>query len=402
MRVLFAGQTGVQKGQVIERLASHARAQNKVPDDPEMAERFALCLSVEDEIRRDGDFTGFLNQYSERAQSDRWRVAFERILKRIQGRQPQHVLLSLHTVFQRHSRYFSPVDWKLLREFGPDVVVTLIDDLQSIAYRVRSREEEAPSASYFRLREIAAWRSAEILFADTLASHLLREKRLDNLVVAVKHPCATVYGLLFEPQRLRVYASFPITTTRAEPDSRAEIDAFRKALHERFVVFDPLTIDEKILELAFREQFGEDAATTPAQLAGKCVKIDEGSRWPIDAGNALCCDADGTYPMELDAADVREVVADVNNQIRWRDYRLISTAHCVAAYRPCRKGALSGGVQAELHYANVAAGVPTFVVFPREDGDPQESPFSDAGKICGTVEEIVDALEKHQRARNSE
>ena len=394
MRVVFAGQTGVQKGEAIAKLARYACEQSGVPT--EMASQYVSHVSVEEELKKDGDFTGFLNTYNDKAQSDRWLAAFDRVLQSIEQLKPKHVFLSMHAVFQRHSRFFSPVSWDKLREFRPDLFVTLIDDIQSIWRRVTWREEKSPTASYFRLREIATWRSAEILFTDTLAQHLVPGVALHNRVVAVKHPCPMLHRLLFDPHRLVVYASFPITSTRVDDGKRAEVDSFRSALHGDFTVFDPLTIDEKPLELALREQFPEWAADPRFPLAGKTVKLEEVHRWPIDSSQSTSCDAPGAYPMELDAVEVREVAADVNNQIRLRDYRLISQASCVAAYRPMYGGEFSGGVHAELNYAANVAQIPTFLVFPDMDGDPNSSPFSDMGKVCADTAALLEALGKHQ------
>jgi len=41
------------------------------------------------------------------------------------------------------------VEWELIKDFRPDIFVTLIDDIYSIWMRINFRNETWPSGSYF-------------------------------------------------------------------------------------------------------------------------------------------------------------------------------------------------------------------------------------------------------------
>jgi hypothetical protein len=57
----------------------------------------------------------------------------------------------------------------------------------------------------------------------------------------------TMFRLLCRPEMRKVYPSFPMSHVVDMPDVLAEIDAFRAALAEHFITFDPGDVDEKLL-----------------------------------------------------------------------------------------------------------------------------------------------------------
>jgi len=387
MRVIFTGQTGINcDSEVLKNLGLFCKKMN---DPIEGLKLYSLNEELES---LDIDMISFLDSQNPKTQADIWKKAFNQILSKLKDEDPKHAFLSIHHIFYRYSSFFSPVEWDLIKEFQPDIFITLIDDLYSIWKRIKSRNEESPSESHFCLRELSSWRSAEILMTDLLAKSLSSSKKIiRNYVVAVKHPAQMLHGLIFKPEKLIVYTAFPITSTRKVPEKVDEINSFRMKLHEKFIVFDPITIDEDILRILLEKQPPKRKET---------LLVGEKDRWPIPHGWSLCKDVD--YPIELEANDALEVVQDLKDHIMLRDYRLIEQADCLAGYRPYYERQRSLGVFAEMTYArDVAYKRRFFVHFPDKDGEPKDSPFASSGVPFATVENLIKALRNIEKNKKN-
>ena len=367
--------------------------------------KIIAVYSVEDEIKKQVEsFPEFLDSADERSQRILWEKSFQKILREVKVLKPKYSFLSMHATFFRRNRFFSLLDPDLIKSFKPDIFVTLIEDLFLIWRRVVRREkEEAPTASYFRLRDIASWRSVEILITDLLSNFLLQRAKKEikntNYVVAVKHPLMMFYGLLFQPNILKVYSSFPITKPRSDPAERAPIDAFRMRLHEKYTVFDPLTIDEKIMEILLDKYYPKDEKTKARSLnPSDELTIAKTDRWPLPSGFSLVEDEQDDYPIVLNAMEVQEVVQDVHENIETRDFRLIDQVQCLAAWRPYYEHRTHEGVSGEINYARNNANIPRHLYFPAEDGNPEESPFAAKGVPHLDLSKLYEALDKIQKS----
>ena len=332
MRVIFTGQTGINRSkEILKNLALFALKTEGCPEDlnSSKSQEHLMIYSLNEELKNLGiNIISFLDDQNPIAKADVWKRAFNNILSRIKDEKPKHTFLSMHHIFYRYSSFFSPVDWDLIKDFQPDIFITLIDDIFSIWKRINSRDKKSPSGSYFRLRELASWRSAEILMTDFLAKCLFPGKSIKNYVVAAKHPTQMLYRLLFEPEKLLVYVAFPITSTRKDSKKVDEINKFRMELHEKFTVFDPVTIDEDVLRILLNNK-----------QPGKNLLIRKNDRWPIPNNWSLCEDVN--YPIKLKADEAREVVKDIRDHIMLRDFRLIDQVDYFAGYRPNYKGGRS-------------------------------------------------------------
>jgi adenylate kinase len=198
---------------------------------------------------------------------------------------------------------------------------------------------------------------------------------------------------------MRIYASYPISRTRDFPEKRKEIDEHRSNLHKRFIVFDPVSIDERLLR--FKYEKWQQSHQRPKRL-----DLSREDRWPVPSEhfnyNLL---SDGIeYPEiieGIDPAEVNEIVfsqlgsADVDGQIVWRDYHLIDQAHCVAAYRPSYEGDYASGVNAEILYASLVGDTHTYQYVPIEDGSSH--PFQHTGTATTDYNQFLNLLESHQR-----
>lgn len=137
-----------------------------------------------------------------------------------------------------------------------------------------------------------------------------------------------MYRLMFEPHRKRVYPSFPMTHVLDMPETLAEINAFRTALADYFITFDPGDLDEK------RLLFDAGAATQRGELT-----------FPIRVNGR---------ELTLKASDVTQVAADIDGQIYARDFKLIDQSDMIVSFIPAMpngKPALSSGVERELQHA---------------------------------------------------
>jgi len=381
VRVIFTGTTGVRKldaiGQVIDEVLSSA---GKPPDHNNVDSlRFIRYFDFEQELSKlfDVPLWTYLMGVHEKTQREMWDKTFNSIMKTIAKEKPKHVFIGLHATFFQSSRFFSVLNQDKIRRFKPDLFVTLIDDTYAVWKRIVTKSESGVDRgkSYLRLRDILSWRAVELLVTDLIANRL--QKR--NFMVAVKHPARMLFDLVFNPRKLFVYASYPISKTRNDKKIREEIDKFRYKLHEDYVVFDPLTIDEKIMGLAAEGQ------------SGKRVDLRKESRWPLPGGWSMVYDDDLTFPLSLIKGEISEVERDIEDYIEARDYRLVSQADALIAYRPYYGGEFHRGVNSEIHFATNAMKERYFYT-PNEDDKKKKSPFKDKGRTFDNLNEMYDTL----------
>lgn len=393
LRVLFAGHTGLGKtSHVLPRLRQYVYSQDSAwqnttsSADRDLREKeLAQQFDAEDQLKL---MHTFLN-LGWRGQRDAWLRSVRQAIQDCNEAEPspRFAFLSLHLSYQWHSGFFSPLSWgsvdhqsltsaiDLIREeFRPDYCICLIDDIQAV-------QERLAAEIHLRLRELLTWRNVELLLTDLLAHEtILRPGRQRWLVefpfeysslFAIRHPPEALYRFLVEPSCPRLYASFPISRTRGTAEYRAEIDRFRNGLHERFAVFDPLTIDERPL-LALLGEPNDGVVVLNAE-----------DRWPIPAERTLCGEGPKAYG-HLRADEIREITtrassmtkSELDRTIEARDFRLIDQADALVVYRPLfLRGELSGGTRAEMVYAQ-RSGKPVFLVHDRDlDGEINPETF---------------------------
>jgi len=405
MRVVFTGQTGTEKSGVIQRLREHSLRKLGLSAgcDSEAAKRLIASYSIEQTITPERDyFIKYLGYDSEAFQRDKWSQAMRHILDGIEAQKPEHCFLQMHSVYYRKGWYFNLIDPDLIREFHPDLFISLIDDSFNMWKRVVVRDQNRHDMSYLRLRDIYVWRSVEVMMTDLLAREMvsrktgegavIRPERPSSYIVAVKHPVGMLHNLLFESEtRLTVYFSVPITNIRNEKGNVTEVNDAIARLGEKFTLFSPLAIDERIL-LNFLARDGRESSGT------LCVQA--GDRWPLVPGETYL-QADvlpEDYPIVLDRAEVAEIATEIDQQIRRRDYRLIDDCDCVIVYRPNWGGRLSRGVTAEVLYASQHSGkvIPIHAFSPVSDTEAaRESPFDpDQAIVHQSLDSLIDGVSK--------
>lgn len=145
-----------------------------------------------------------------------------------------------------------------------------------------------------------------------------------------------------------------MTRTRNIKKRKEEIDNFRYALHEKFSVFDPVTIDDRVLQNPF-----ESEKKRQEVRGKKWYTVRPRERWYIPAEKTLCGEDTKGIP-KISIHDMREVAVPahsgeksaIDRQITTRDLRLIDQADVIVIYRPQYGGkGWSGGTLVESNYA---------------------------------------------------
>ena len=236
MRALLAGISGVNKDIVVANLLDRLCANGDISAspgadaylDPQIGPdpRELLSASVEDVFARQGDdLASTLAAFRPRYQLDAWQRAGLAIAEQMEDLDPRHSLLATHLTYYTSGRQFSLIDIPTIRRWRPDCIITLVDDMLDIRAALARRDTEQHTNFRLRLREILAWRSAEIAMADLLARNLYERRMIPHYVVSVKHPAEMLYRLIFHRRRFPVvYSSFPITAIRHEAGRRASVD----------------------------------------------------------------------------------------------------------------------------------------------------------------------------------
>ena len=376
MRALLAGISGVNKDAVVANLVDRLNAHGDIggphsvsPSPHPSAEpdpRELVAASVEDVFAQQGDdLASTLAAFRPRYQLGAWQRAGQAIAEQMEDLDPRHSLLATHLTYYTSGRQFSLIDIPTIRRWRPDCIITLVDDMLDIRAALARRDAEQHTNFQLRLREILAWRSAEIAMADLLARNLYERRTIPHYVVGVKHPAEMLYRLIFHRRRFPVvYSSFPITAIRYDGDRRASVDAIRAELHRRFIVFDPLTLDEGTPQV-----FDKAQAAYADGVSEITITADE-ARWPMDNAGTLKDGLSSAFPMNLDPREALEVWDDMENQVRHRDLTMVEQAQCVAAYRITMGGRLSTGMYSELMYASHTAepSRPVLMYADPEDG----------------------------------
>ena len=254
------------------------------------------------------------------------------------------LIVNTHATFRWKHGLFHAYDHHQMRELDADLYITLVDNVDAVHERLE-REHETRHT----LKDILVWREEEIVVTEAMAEAIAGYGHA--YVLSRSSPrinAQTMYRLMFEPQRRRVYPSFPMTHVIDMPDILGEIERFRDALAEHFIIFDPADLDEKRLlyEAGEATKRGEDHVLL--QVNGR--------------------------PLRLNVGDITRIARDIDAQIYARDFKLIDQSDMIVSYIPELPGgrpALSSGVERELQHAFEST-KEVYVVW-RPDHEP--SPF---------------------------
>jgi adenylate kinase len=314
MRAIVTGQVGVDKGPFLE--AVKAQALSRGHD-------LQVCHVGQMMYKEAPDVPAgrILNLPITRLNTLR-RAVFKEIQRFAD--QHEHVLINTHATFRWRHGLFAAFDFDQLKTFNADLYITMLDNAESVHQRLL-RDHDIDHS----LKDIMVWREEELLATEIIANitrgygHFFMVSRGRNVPTV-----ETIYRLIFEPRKRKVYLSFPMSHVMDLPETLAEIEAFKKTINEHFICFDPADVDEFVLHKLAVDAMAQGATTIQVQGA-------EG-------------------PMTLKTQDVAQISGDILGQIYARDFKMIDQSDMIVSLvpeLPNGKPALSSGVERELHHA---------------------------------------------------
>lgn len=284
------------------------------------------------------------------------------VFKDILAEVDQHptVIVNTHASFRWKHGLFPAFDHDQMLALDADVYITLVDNVDAVHERL-TRDFDLPH----NLKDILVWREEEILATEVLASAVRGHGCFYVFARGLGDgPVESLYRLIFKPQTKRVYPSFPMTHVVDMPATLAQIDAFRAALAEHFITFDPGDMDEKRL------------------LSYAAAALQEGQtkfRLPVHGRE-----------LEFDVAEVTSIARDVDAQIYARDFKLIDQSDMIVSFipeLPSGKPGLSSGVERELQHAFEGTKEVYVVWQPKAEASPFIT--ETATKMFASVEELL-------------
>ncbi len=355
VRVVVTGQVGVDKRPFLERVVEIAKDHG----------REIVLVNVGDRMYAEAPDVSpgrILDLPLGRLNSLR-RSVFKDILSF--ANQDMDLLVNTHATFRWKHGLFPAFDHDQLQALAADLYVTLVDNVDAVHERLE-RDHDV----HHRLKDLLVWREEEILATEVMATmirghgcfYVLSRGNDDTTALML-------YRLMFEPQRKKVYPSFPMTHVMDMPDVLAELDGFRDVLADNFVTFDPGDVDEK--RLLFD-------ATQADQRGDQTIEVRVHGR-----------------TLSFDTREIMDVAGDIDGQIYARDFKLIDQSDMIISYvpeMPDGRPGLSSGVERELQHAHEATKEVYVIWRPRREPSPFVT--ETATKVFATVS---DALSYFQR-----
>jgi adenylate kinase len=325
MRAIITGQVGVDKGPFLEAVQAEAA---KHGHDLHVCHVGKMMYQEAPDVPAGR----ILNLPITRLNTLR-RAVFKEILRAAD--QHEHVLINTHATFRWRHGLFAAFDYDQMKAFNAELYVTLLDNAESVHQRLL-RDHDIDHS----LKDIMVWREEEALATEIIANitrgygHFFMISRGRDVPTT-----QTMYKLMFEPQRRKVYLSFPMSHVMDLPQTLKEIDAFKAAINEHFICFDPADVDEFILHKTALKA-AEDGSST-IEVAAAEGKVT------------------------LKTSDVMQISGDIMGQIYARDFKMVDQSDMIISLvpeLPNGKPGLSSGVERELHHA-FEGGKEVFVVW---------------------------------------
>lgn len=350
MRAIITGQVGVDKGPYLEAVKAQARQNGH---DLQVFHVGQMMYAEAPDVPAGR----ILNLPINRLNTLR-RAVFKEILRAAD--QHEHVLVNTHATFRWRHGLFAAFDYDQIKSFNADLYMTLLDNVENVHQRLL-RDHDLDHT----LKDIMVWREEELLATEIIAKitrgygHFFMISRGRDIPTT-----QTIYRLMFEGQKKKVYLSYPMSHVMDLPKTLAEISRFKSTINQHLICFDPADVDELILHTA-------------------AIAAIQDGRTSIEVNTA-----DG--PLTLKTADVVQISGDIMGQIYARDFKMIDQSDMIVSLVPQLPGGrpgLSSGVERELHHA-FEAGKEVYVIWACQT---MPSPFitETATKVFGNIEEAI-------------
>jgi adenylate kinase len=171
---------------------------------------------------------------------------FEQILGELHEADPtKHYLISLHASFRWNqvlalgfNAYYLNRITELAREKEISILyVCFTDTICKTFARLQGREQWREKLS---MEEVLLWSNEETVLTKMIAEY----GKVDFVLLPTEEPIDSLWHILENPSKKKLYLSFPITIKKTQPEFFEEVNQFRDRLREDFVVFDPLAIKD--------------------------------------------------------------------------------------------------------------------------------------------------------------
>lgn len=276
-----------------------------------------------------------------------------------------NLIINTHATFRWKHGLFEAYDFDHMIALDADIYVTLVDNVDAVHERL-AREHEITHS----LKDILVWREEEILATEILAHAIGGHGCFYVLARGIEGNTAeSLVNLMFDQGKKKIYPSFPMSHVMDMPDVLSEIDAFRRALSEHFICFDPGDLDEKRLLIDAGEATKNGEQTITVSVNGRDVTFS--------------------------VTEVTSIARDIDSQIYARDFKLIDQSDMIVSYIPELPGGipgLSSGVERELQHAFEAT-KEVYVIW-RPAKAPSPFVTETATQVFPTVEALFEDFQK--------
>ena len=246
-----------------------------------------------------------------------------------------NVFVNSHAVFRWNNQLFKAFELSELESLNPDVVITLVEDVEAIKHRLDTLKEakSLPGDVSYSLKDLLIWREEEILTAEIISSVLKAPHYVLGVSIEPEvstTPLEVAYSLLFEPWKPTAYVSYPISDAQENPQIWEKVLEFRRLVRSSLTAFDPMMIGEKRLQ---------------KMLHSERTAERNGRKLTFEVGNGQ---------VVLDFNEIEEAIPDIDGQIVARDYKLVDQADVIVAYFPADANdnpLIAAGVQSEIEHA---------------------------------------------------
>jgi adenylate kinase len=233
MKIIATGQSGLGKGSFMESVKQHAQSQGK---------RFHYETTGKLMLKK---LSGKLGEHNilnlEKSYLDLLRsTACESVMRILEKEQVDFFLVNTHAVFRWQHGLFPCLDLDFVRDFNPDLMICIIDDILSIKQGLLERKTDI-----FNLWELFAWREEEIWLSKFIADSAAKilDKEIPFYLFPKEEGSDVFLNLISKKDIPKVYLSFPITGIKDEEQS--DIERFKSTIKDNFIVFDPYTIKDR-------------------------------------------------------------------------------------------------------------------------------------------------------------
>ncbi len=388
MKVLLTGQVGLDKGEYISIVCDILASLGKRCKHKSIGKEIIKRKSGADE-------TTILNLPLGELKSLR-ELAWKEVIDDSETVEEDDIYIAnAHAVFRWKHGLFPAIELRTIQRFNPDIIITLIDDIDCVLERLINR-----GTSFFELWELLAWREEEIHFSKFLCESLaeLSKSKIPFFIIPLSQGEELLARLLNKPNTPKVYLSFSVTGL----EEKKEVMRFKKEISDVYIAFDPLAITERsILTQAssLDNEINDFFEPLRVEVARSLEKNNHNADnlWNVywDEFSALGLSKLKVGNHMLLGREINSIRKAIDSQIISRDYLLIEQSDFVIMHISSfdvGKPRISAGSQSEMIYAYYL-GKPVYGVC--DEGKDSLSPWvTQFSAIFDTLPDAIDYLVK--------